>query len=227
MKRVHLPAQRIIAATRAGFTLLEMIVAVAIFALVWVIAFNGMSNVLRNRASTENTAARLAELESTIMILSRDLTQATDRPIRDEFGDTQTAFIGNTNGPVLLQLTRGGVGNPLRLTRSHLRRVAYFLDDDKLQRATWPRLDRAAEVELDRVDLLQSVESVKLRFMNTEQQYVPQWPPQQNQDGESSGLPAGLEITLELKDWGPVIRLFRLPGALPEDQQAGQGAQAG
>jgi len=207
--------QRVLPRASGGFTLLEILVAVSIFGLIAVMAYSGLGGVLRTREVTDIVAKRLAELESAMMILSRDLTQAVNRPIRDEFGDTQSAFIGNESSPVLLQFTRGGVGNPLNLTRSHLRRVAYFLDEGKLQRASWPRLDRSSQVELDRVDLVQNLESVKLRFMTMDHKYVNQWPPQQNQNGKPADLPLGLEITLELKDWGSIIRLFRLPGALP------------
>ncbi len=198
-----------------GFTLLEILVAVSIFGLISVMAYSGLGGVLRTREVTDIVAKRLAELESAVMILSRDLTQAINRPIRDEFGDTQSAFIGNENSPVLLQFTRGGVGNPLNLTRSHLRRVAYFLEEGKLQRASWPRLDRSSQVELDRVDLVQDLESVKLRFMTMNHKYVNQWPPRQARSGKPTDLPLGVEITLELKDWGSVTRLFRLPGSLP------------
>jgi len=207
--------QRFTPHASGGFTLLEVLVAVSIFGLIAVMAYSGLGGVLRTREVTDIVAKRLAELESAVMILSRDLTQTVNRPIRDEFGDTQPAFIGNENSPVLLQFTRGGVGNPLNLTRSHLRRVAYFLEEGKLQRASWPRLDRSSQVELDRVDLVQNLESVKLRFMTMDHKYVNQWPPQQNQSGKFADLPLGLEITLELKDWGSIIRLFRLPGSLP------------
>ncbi len=212
------PHQRLVPASSAGFTLLEVLVAVSIFGLIAIMAYSGLSGVLRTREVTKIVATRLAELESAIMILSRDLSQATNRPVRDEFGDTQNAFIGNDSSPVLLQFTRGGVGNPLNLTRSHLRRVAYFLEDGNLQRASWPRLDRSGEVKLERVDLIKNLESVKLRFMTMNHLYVTQWPPRQNQSGKPAALPLGLEITLELKDWGPVIRLYRLPGILPGSQ---------
>jgi len=206
------------AVSTSGFTLLEVLVAVSIFGLISIMAYSGLGGVLRTREITDIVAKRLAELESAIMIMSRDLTQATNRPIRDSFGDVQAAFIGNENSPVLLQFTRGGVGNPLNQKRSHLRRVAYFLEEGILQRASWPRLDRAGEIELDRVDLVQNLESVKLRFMTMEHKYVTQWPPLQNQSGKPAELPLGLEVTLELKDWGSVIRLFRLPGSLPGAQ---------
>lgn len=214
--------QRFVPAISGGFTLLEVLVAVAIFGLITTMAYSGLRGVLRTREHTDAVATRLAELESTIMILSRDLTQVTNRPIRDEFGDTQLAFIGSETNPAFLQLTRGGVGNPLNLKQSHLRRVAYFVDEGKLQRASWPRLDRSGQVELDRVDLLHDVESVGLRFMTMDHQYVTQWPAQQSQGGVPADLPLGVEITLELKDWGSIIRLFRLPGGLPGTQAAAQ-----
>jgi len=217
MNPLHKPFSSV---RHSGFTLLEILVAVSIFGLIAVMAYSGLGGVLRSREITNIVATRLTELESAIMILSRDLTQATNRPIRDEFGDVQQAFIGDENSPVLLQFTRGGVGNPLNLTRSHLRRVAYFLEEGTLQRASWPRLDRSGEIALDRVDLVQNLESVKLRFMTMDHRYVTRWPPLQSQSGKPAELPLGLEITLELKDWGSVIRLFRLPGALP-------GAQTG
>ena len=78
-----------------GFTLLELLVALSIFAIVAVLAYGGLGTVLDQRILTEESAERLADLQKTYLIVQRDIEQLVPRAIRDEFGDEQAAHISS------------------------------------------------------------------------------------------------------------------------------------
>ena len=193
----------------SGFTLLEIVVALAIFAILSVMAYGGLDQVLRARDATDRTMDRMAELQLAWALIGRDLEQAAARGIRDGFGDPQAPL--SVGGDNLIELTRGGWPNPLQRPRGHLQRVAYHLDGEVLQRLSWNVLDRAQDTEPRVSDLLTGVTAVELRFMNQQGDWGSQWPPAGNLDaGQQQPLPRGMEVIVELEDMGKVGRLYQV-----------------
>jgi len=111
--------------TQRGFTLLELIVATGIFALLSLMAFGGLRSVLDTEAAARDTGTRLADLQTTLWFMGRDMSQMVPRDIRDAFGDPRPALVGTSGAPGVLEFTHGGWDNPLGQARSNLRRVAY------------------------------------------------------------------------------------------------------
>ena len=207
-----------------GFTLLEIVVALAIFAVLSVMAYGGLDQVLRARDASDRTMERLSELQLAWSLIGRDLEQAAPRGIRDGFGDPQPPMsIGGDN---LIELTRGGWPNPLRRPRGHLQRVAYHLDGEVLQRLSWNVLDRAQDSEPRVSDLLTGVTAVELRFMDQQGVWGSQWPPEGNPDnGQQTPLPRGMEVIIELQDMGRIGRLYQVSQWTPPPQRRGAATQ--
>ncbi len=193
-----------------GFTLLELLVALAIFSLIAVMAYGGLETVLKQQALTEENAESLAELQKTYLVLQRDIEQAVPRTIRDEFGDQQAPLIGTT----LFQLTRGGWNNPANQPRSTLQRVGYSLEDRQLIRYAWLVLDRAQDSAPARQPLAADVESMQVRYLDETGNWQDQWPPVQagsNPLANPTDFPRAVEMTLEHARFGTLIWLFQLP----------------
>jgi len=197
-----------------GFTLLELLVAIAIFSLLSAMAYTGVKSMLSSRDSVEGNTARLAELQRTALSLGNDLRQSTRRGIRDEYGDPRSPMIGTAEASdvdgIRLELTRAGYPNPLGATRSNLQRVAYTIEDNTLYRLTWPNLDRAPDSLPHKARLLGGLNALSLRFLDYDNNWHDQWPPFQSQ--VSLTLPHAVEVTLELDDWGDITRLYSLAG---------------
>ena len=190
-----------------GFTLIELLVALLIFAIFAAIAYGGLDQVLTAKARTTREAERLSDLQTAYTWIARDIEQAVDRPIRDAYGDPAEALIG---GGTSLELTRAGWRNPAGLTRSHLQRVAYTLEDGQLQRRYWRILDRAPDSEAHETMLLEGVQEMELRFLDEQGQWQPAWPVT-NADGNVVSMPRAVEFSLEIEGWGRITRLFRVP----------------
>ena len=194
-----------------GFTLLELLIALAVFSLVAAMAYGGLDTVLKAGQHIEQQSNRLRNVQWAMLMLERDIVQLAARPVRDSFGDPLPALRSAALGTTTLELTSGGLENPTQLPKSSLHRVAYGVNDSKLQRVIWPVLDRVPETQSRALDLLDGVHDVRWRFLRTNDEWTDAWPPQ-NENGElSTELPVAVEITLELDDWGSLRRLIRIP----------------
>jgi general secretion pathway protein J len=199
----------------AGFTLLELLVSLAIFALLATMAYSALNTVLNARKEVEQRAARLTELQTAFMVMERDIEEAVARPVRDDLGDEQAALKGGGVGTGVLTLTRTGWRNPLGLARSDLQRVDYVFNQQQLLRESWATLDRGPGNEPYAEVLIDGVSAVDVRFMGQDRQWVGYWPPDsasnaQNQDAVL--MPQAIEISVDVNGWGRIVRLFRVPG---------------
>ncbi len=200
---------------------MELLVALVIFAIMSAIAFSGLQTVLNTREQTDITAARLKDLQTTMIFLKQDIEQIIERNIRDEYGTSQYALIGGASGLYQLELTRAGNSNPLGAPRSNLKRIAYSLVNDEFFRLSWKTLDRAQETLPDKLKLLDKITRFEVRYLDQKQEWKFSWPPASNTDSSSPGLPVAIEITLTLEQWGEIKRLFLIAGKHETNEQNG------
>ena len=196
---------------KAGFTLLELLIAMAIFATIAVISYSGLSSMLKTSKAVEIDAARLKEIQIAVLFMQRDLLQSVNRPIREEYGSTLEALRSSDQGDVLLEFTHGGYRNPAGFLRSSLQRVGYGIDDDEnLVRYIWPVLDRSQDTKFGKHELLPKVNNIQFRFLDKSNSWAESWPPITTEN-KVAGLPRAVEITFDLTDWGRIKRLIVLP----------------
>jgi general secretion pathway protein J len=187
-----------------GFTLIEMLVAIAIFAVASALAYGGLNTLVNARAQIDNRNDRLGRLQFAIGLIERDLRSIADRPVRENFGAERPALDGQATN---VELTRFGNANSLGLTRAELERVAYRLDDGVLQRRRYAVLDRAPGSLPDDTDLLDGIERFELRYRAADGRELRQWPPPRSDDT----LPRAVEIRIAGDDIGEIRRLLELP----------------
>jgi len=192
-----------------GFTLLELLIAVSVFAIMAVMAYGGLGNVISNSEQSEKALQRLQQVQLAILKISRDFNQLSKRSIRDEYGNSNNYIMTGQGQDTIIEFSRGGRPNPAELLRSHLQRVAYKLDDGKLKRLNWKHLDRAQHSEPHETVLMDDVDSMELRYLDSNNQWHQEWPPL-NQSGSASVSLVAIEVKLELKDWGELVRLYRM-----------------
>ncbi|MGI9284645.1 MAG: type II secretion system minor pseudopilin GspJ [Pseudomonadales bacterium] len=215
---------------QSGFTLIEMLISLAIFALIGVSAYQVLASSALVSEREQKRTELMHELDRALRIIERDLRQVVDRPVRDELGP-RFAFYGAADRP--LEFTRAGNENPLGLARSDLLRVAYSLrepetteqqvnseqkedaeDTLNLLRTLWRMPDSSLEAPVNEQRLLSDVTGFTARFMDANLTWHDAWPLPQGQGANSNSnntaLPAAIELTLIIAGTGELRRVISL-----------------
>lgn len=162
-----------------GFTLLEILIALFIFTIVAMIMTKSLHSVLSTQSSTEKAAERLTATQMALLLISRDLEQTVDRPISDQEGRIEGAFIGNRN---TVTFTHGGFANT---AGSSLQRSRYRLEKNQLLRDTWDALDQAPHATPHSRLLLNEIKDISFRYLDNKNVFHSYWP----QEGENTSAP--------------------------------------
>lgn len=207
-----------------GFTLIEVLIAMAITALIAVTAYRSLAAVLTGVESARFEAERTRELSRAMSILSRDIRQLANRAVRDEFGERVPALEGGVLAREMLGFTRAGWHNTVAAPRSGLQRVAYYLDEDRLVRAVYPVLDRTGAIEPREAVLIGGVEQFDVRFLADaasiqsnrdlevdRRQWQENWIANVSVPGQETPPPVAVEVRLTVEGWGQLERLYVLP----------------
>ena len=195
-----------------AFTLIELLVAMFLLAILGTAGFQMLFQITETRDRIDRQSDRLSELQRTFYWLAEDVTQIANRPVRSAIDSELSPLQFNLQGENLFEFTRAGWANPaadVSPARSNLQRVAYALEEDKLIRQYWYHLEPLDEAPTRRRQMLSGVDSLNFRFLDSGGEWKENWPPT---DVETPGLPLAIEFTLELEDYGDVIRVFALPG---------------
>jgi general secretion pathway protein J len=116
----------------------------------------------------------------------------------------------------LFTFTRGGWTNPAGIQRSELQRVSYSLENGALVRQYYPVLDATEAVQPIKRTLIDHVKNFSLRFMDAGHNWQNGWPPITSGAGAITALPrlrpVAVEVTIELDDWGVLIRHIEVAG---------------
>jgi general secretion pathway protein J len=201
-------------AGQRGFTLMEMLIAIAITAMIGLGVWQVLNGVINARDRVNDVADEFAALQRTMLLFERDMNQVINRPARDIYGDVQPALTSRSK-PFNLLFTRQGWRNPLGQRRSELQRVAWEYNGNALVRSYWPALDLGQEDNRRQAQVLDGLKTFKLRFLDSNRQWQDNWPVQEPSAGakavsEAPALPAGLELTIEHDRFGTLERLFVL-----------------
>ena len=200
-----------------GFTLLELLIAIAIFALLGLGTYRMLDSVLQTDQVTRAHEQQLRELVRAMAAFERDVLQVQVRPTRDPFGDPRAALLGEDLESPALELTRSGWRNPLGQPRASLQRVRWQLSGEQWQRRYWTVLDQAQDSQPQIQQALDGVTQLQLRYLDQQGLWQSSWPPlEKNPDEALKVLPQAIELVLQHRRYGEVRRLLRLPEGLPE-----------
>ena len=196
---------------RNGFTLIEVLVAMAIFGVLSALAYMTLGQTLSNSEMLTERMDRLQSIQRTMSYLSTELLQVTPRSIRADLGQPQPALISNFGAEFALQLTHGGWPNSAGVPRSTQQRTAYRIEDDELIRYHWNVLDRTVNNIPVATVLLEDIESLTFRFLLQNGDWVEQWPPISVQSASNTDmLPRAVSIVLVLPDEGELTRIVEV-----------------
>ncbi len=137
------------------------------------------------------------------------MSQAVNRPVRDNGGLTQPALLGNPQARAdEAQLSVSRMGSAWQSgVAADVQRHAYRLNNGTLEQLVWPVLDQAPLSAPQVHPLLERVARFELRYLDAGGNWQPRWP----LPGVATVLPAALEVVLELDGGTTVTRVFVLP----------------
>lgn len=197
---------------RNGFTLIEVLVALAVFGVVSIIAYTALGQTLSNADMLSERMDRLKAIQRAVRFLDSDLMQAVPRPVRDLLGDGyEPAIRSGVSSEFALEVTHGGWSNPAGLPRGTLQRSAYRIEDGELIRYHWRVLDRTINNEPIATVLLDDVDSIVFRYLQAEGDPLDQWPPTGAAGPGGNRLrPRAVEVVLTLADEGEIRRIVEI-----------------
>ncbi len=218
-----------------GFTLIELVVALFISAIMFVLGYRALSQAISSRRELEEQAAKLQALQRAMRIMEQDFELLEPRPVRNTIGDgwlgslvgTDTGATGSLktqlsasalsgSSPPIVTFTRIGWTNPVGVQRSELQRVFYSIENGSLVRSYYPVLDATEAVLPVKRTLIEHVKSFSVRYMDAGYNWQAAWPEQTL--GGTSPLtqlrtrPIAVEINLEIEGWGILKRRIEVPG---------------
>jgi general secretion pathway protein J len=221
-----------------GFTLVELIVALFISAIMFAFGYRALDQAIKSRLDVQEQSAKLLALQQTMRIIEQDFELLQPRPVRNIIGDgylgalvasstnatgslgsqlglgKSTSLIGST--PPLVTFTRAGWTNPVGIQRSELQRVAYTIENGALVRSYYPVLDATEAAVPVKRQLIDHVKSFSLRFMDAGRNWQPGWPPITlggvTQLTQLRFRPVAVEVTIEIEGWGTLMRHIEVAG---------------
>lgn len=199
-----------------GFTLIEMLVALMIFALLAAAGVILLRGSVDTQATVRTHLDALADVQRGIATLDADLSQAVPRISRLQAGTSAPAFSGRRprkdEGFPLIQFVRGGWSNPAGQRHSSLQRVEYWWRDGRFERVGYPVVDGAAPQ--DPSTLFDHVSDVAVRYRAASGDWLDDWAP-----SNPLQLPVAIELTLTRANEAPFTLRFLVGPAVGQHRE--------
>lgn len=199
-----------------GFTLIEVMVAVFIMAIIGTMTGSVFHSAMMNSEATEEANKRIAEVDRIWVMLETDFRNAIPKLQNSRQGTPLPAMrVSDSSDDYWLTLLRGGLANPLLQPRTEMVRIGYRIEDKTIWRDTWYDIRMTDQTDARSRKILEGVEDIKIRLLSPRATSLSagpwelDWPARNRPDS----LPLAVEITFELEDFGEVLRLYSLyPG---------------
>ena len=203
--------------SQGAFTLVELLVALAIFAIMAVMSYRALDSVFQTRQHLSSETARLRDMALLFARLDDDFATLLDRPARnaDILPDDAlrlTAFLPGADDATLV-FTRSGFSGSTGIAATP-QRVGYRLKDGTLELVLWPSLDAAPRTRPQAYPALANVREVKWRAMDAGGSWQNVWrstPVATTSAAIAASLyPAAIEISVSLVSGETFVRVFAL-----------------
>lgn len=198
----------------AGFTLIETLIAVSLFALISVMGVTLLTSYTASQNQLDQSEKFLASIQQARALMQADMENAVKRPVRDLFGGNSTAIFQGypPNRPnVIVAFVRGGhMGVLLSEEQPAIQRVEYMLDGERLIRKSYRLPDATLETPVSGQVLFDRVEGLTARF-HAGDRWVEDWG---TLAGGAARFPSLVEFNIELQGRGTITNIFSVGGGV-------------
>jgi general secretion pathway protein J len=202
-----------------GFTLIELMVGLAIFALLGSACYQFLNSMTLSQGSLQAATEGRAHLAKALIVIDQDMRHLIPRSVRSAGAaeDRLPAVDGRHSDR--LEFSRTGFPERGSVHVVGARRISYFIateeDVSTLYREVYAALDRVEATPAYRQTLLQGATALGFRFINDDGQWTDQWPPRsEEEDGTVSDnlaeLPRGIELSIDLSSGQTIQRFLNL-----------------
>ncbi len=194
-----------------AFTLIELLISMAIFAVMATAAYSGLGQILLVKDSYKNHGTFLDQIQKTYLQIHKDYLYLSNASNRDQYGQTISSFKHNDEASHLFSISSANKPNPLQLKQHPFIKIDYYLEDEQLIRAFNSHFNSAPNSKIKRRILLNNVQQVQVRFMDKSKQWQAQWPPLNLNIANTqtvSSLPIATEVSLYTQNHGKFVWLF-------------------
>ncbi len=194
-----------------GFTLIELMVAIMIFAIISIMSYRIISSLLITKQIVTANQAKWGNLAQAINRMNGAISKSIPLPVRDNNGSILSAVIGKNKLTSLydaqLELTTSGnIGDPIYGSNPP-KRIGFRFLNGVLYIISWPVLNRIVNTN-PRIDvLLENISTFDVMFLYPDKQWRDTWP---LDNGSAQILPAGIKINIILKSKEEITRQWAL-----------------
>lgn len=189
----------------AGFTLVEILVALFVFSILAVMMTNGLHRLLHVQGKIHQQSEQLRDLQMAVIYLTHDFSLVIDRPVILAHGQEAPSLVGRPNEVQFTYLNAAGVA----MTQQ---RVEYHLTNHALTRWVWPTLDQAEGAKASVRVLLTKVNDARFDYLDKRGKYHHGWPLQSD---VTQALPKAVRLTFQFADEGHFVQTFLLSAENP------------
>ncbi len=203
---------------QSAFTLIEVMVAMAIFAALAVISYKTLSSIFDTRDRLQTASSALRDQALFFARIESDLNALLPRPVRDGDGAPQPALkilpVAQRADDATIVFTRTGFAAGTGAAAAP-QRVGYRLKDNTIELLIWDGLDQAPRTLPNAYPALKGIREFRWRILEKERVddltagWRLDWPTRNDTD-LTSVMPAALELTLTPVAGAPVVRVFSL-----------------
>lgn len=194
---------------RRGFTLVEVLIAVAIVALIALLGYRALAALSDAETRLAAEAARWRTLDLFFARLEGDMRQAVPRPAR--WGAVleapwlgSIAGSGGDDGDSALAFSRAGPEFDIE-PGSAGQRIGYRLHNGAVEVLYWPSYDRPQDAQATSYALLTDVARFRLTYLARDNAWVDSWPIPGDAD-----LPRAVRVQLALSSGETIERWLAL-----------------
>lgn len=197
-------------AMQRGFTILEMMVAMFVFALLGLAAHQVVSAVGNSDQLSREQTEQLSQLQRVFQLFNQDFSQVARRKVRGDGYDPLPYYLlaeeyALDSEAYAIAFVRDGWRNPGNLLpRSELQALSYLVKEGTLYRHYLQQVDSLPGSKSKEQALLTDVEKFTLKLMDGNGEWQTDW--------KQEDLPLAIEVTLQQKDRQAVVWRFLTPG---------------
>lgn len=204
-----------------GFSLIELLVAVAVFAVAGALAYAGLAAVTHSKQRLQQEQQAFQQIQRSVGLLARDLGSAVDRRVRDADGRELPSLLGSATR---IEFSHHSPPGPPALARPALERVVWFADGKQLQRGRFAVLDRAPNSVPALRTMHSALAQFNVRYLDHSGNWHLRWPPSAQAD--NMRLPRAVEFRMRFASTGEEStrefrRVIELASGMPQASKRG------